>query len=283
MPIESVSDTARWVAAYRAMETERARGIIRDPYAARLAGDRGRQMAAEMPRSSDAAWSMAVRTAVIDEIVLDLTRGGKVDAVMNLAAGLDARPWRLDLPKTLRWFDVDLPAILQHKTHELRTERPRVAYEAIEADLRDAAIRHAVFSTVARDAERVLVMSEGLLVYLEPNTVAELAADLHAHAAFRWWVFDLISSQVARMVEKSWGERLERANAPFRFAPAEGTGFFTPFGWRETQFRSMMEEGRRLGRDMPKGWFWRTVARVAPADKREAMRRMSGIALLARE
>ena len=41
--IENISDTARWVAVYRAMETERPDAIFRDPFAARLAGDTGRR------------------------------------------------------------------------------------------------------------------------------------------------------------------------------------------------------------------------------------------------
>ncbi len=39
--IENVSDTALWVAVYRAMETARPDAIFRDPYAERLAGDKG--------------------------------------------------------------------------------------------------------------------------------------------------------------------------------------------------------------------------------------------------
>jgi len=111
MPIENVSDTARWVAAYRAMETRRRDAIFNDPFAERLAGERGARMAAGMPRKRDAASSMAIRTAVIDEIVRELAGG--VDLVVNLAAGLDARPWRLELPARLRWIDVDLPEILR--------------------------------------------------------------------------------------------------------------------------------------------------------------------------
>jgi len=122
MPIENVSDTARWVAAYRAMETRRRDAIFNDPFAERLAGERGARMAAGMPRKRDAASSMAIRTAVIDEIVRELAGG--VDLVVNLAAGLDARPWRLELPARLRWVDLDLPEILRYKT-EIVNDQPR--------------------------------------------------------------------------------------------------------------------------------------------------------------
>jgi len=47
-PISSVSDTARWVALYRAMESDRPDALFRDPYARRLAGAAG--AAAERPQ-----------------------------------------------------------------------------------------------------------------------------------------------------------------------------------------------------------------------------------------
>ena len=44
MAIENISDTARWVAVYRAMETARPDAIFSDPFADRLAAQRGREI-----------------------------------------------------------------------------------------------------------------------------------------------------------------------------------------------------------------------------------------------
>ena len=93
MAIEHVSDTARWVAVYRAMETERPDAIFKDPFARRLAGERGQAIVDEMKRGRSMAWAMIVRTAVFDEIILDVIRREKVDLVVNLAV---ARIVRLD-------------------------------------------------------------------------------------------------------------------------------------------------------------------------------------------
>ncbi|PYL21082.1 MAG: SAM-dependent methyltransferase, partial [Verrucomicrobia bacterium] len=43
-----MSDTARWVAVYRARETQRTDAVFRDPFARQLAGERGEQIAASM-------------------------------------------------------------------------------------------------------------------------------------------------------------------------------------------------------------------------------------------
>src|SRR6185437_14845508 len=97
-----VSDTALWVAVHRATESKRKDALFRDPYAERLAGERGRQIAGELEPGNGAAWSIITRTAVLDELILTAIRDG-ADTVLNLAAGLDTRPYRLSLPSSTRW------------------------------------------------------------------------------------------------------------------------------------------------------------------------------------
>src|SRR5947199_8992624 len=123
-PISSVSDTARWVAMYRAMESERPDALFRDPFARRLAGPAGEQILASMPQGRRWAWPMIVRTAVMDEIIMRVVRDEGLDTIVNLAAGLDARPYRLDLPPQLHWIDVDLGGIRSYTESPLPGVRP---------------------------------------------------------------------------------------------------------------------------------------------------------------
>src|SRR6266545_7419005 len=123
-PITHVSDTARWVAVYRAMESERPDALFRDPYARRLAGDAGEAIVRAMPQGRRWAWPMIVRTAVMDELILRAVARDGVDTVLNLAAGLDTRPYRLPLPGGLRWIEVDFPDMLAYKQEQLAGEKP---------------------------------------------------------------------------------------------------------------------------------------------------------------
>src|SRR5881392_979944 len=111
--IRNISDTARWVAVYRARETERPDAMFRDPFARALAGERGEQIA-QAQSVDDIAWSFVARTYLFDRFVTRLVQHG-VDLVVNLAAGLDTRPYRMELPAALRWVEVDLPEILDYK------------------------------------------------------------------------------------------------------------------------------------------------------------------------
>ena len=282
MPIESVSDTARWVAYYRAMETDRRDARFRDPYARRLAGSEGKRIVEEMPHGKAAAWAMVTRTVAFDEIILDVVRTRKADLVLDLAAGLDARPWRLPLPSSLLWVDIDLPAMLEYKTSIMGDVDAVCRYEAIPADLVSADERAAAFERAGREASAALVVTEGLLIYLTEEQVAALATELHRQRSFRWWLLDLASPRLLRLLEKNWGRTLEKGNASFQFAPPNGTAFFQRLGWREISYRSALEEAHRIGREMPMMWFWRLLSRLSPPEKRAEARRISGYVLLER-
>ena len=279
--IQHVSDTARWVALYRAMESERPDALFHDPYARRLAGERGERILASMKQGRTWAWPMIVRTAVMDELILRAIARDRVDTVLNLAAGLDTRPYRLPLGPALRWVEVDFPDVIAYKQQQLAGERPVCALEQIGADLTDAARRRAVFAQIGGTARHVLVVSEGLLIYLTSDQVGALARDLLAPRSFAWWLIDLASPGLLKMMSKTWG-RAVADNAPFQFAPPEGTRFFEPLGWREAEFRSTWDESLRLKRTMRLAWLWSLLGRLYPKRKREEFRRFSGIVLLAR-
>ena len=277
-PIRNVSDTALWVAVYRAMESERADAIFNDSFARRLAGEHGQAIVDAMPSGKSMSWPMVVRTAVMDEIVRRCMQQGAV-TVLNLAAGLDARPYRLPLPPSVRWLHVDLPDMVDYFRERMTGEIPHCELEFISADLRNADARRDVFSRAAAHGP-VLVITEGLLVYLEAEQVADLARDLHDVAHAKWWLTDLASPMLLKMLARRWQPKLEEGNAPFRFGPAEGTAFFAPFGWREAEFRSTWDESFRLKRTMSGAWLWKFLSRFQSPQKREAGRRMSGIVLL---
>lgn len=276
--IRNVSDTALWVAIYRAMESERRDAIFHDPYARRLGGARGEAIVREMPQGTAMSWPLVVRTAVMDEIVERCVREG-AKTVLNLAAGLDARPYRMDLPADLRWIHVDMPDMVAYFREQMAGETSRCQVEFVAADLRDSDVRRTLFANAAQQGP-TLVITEGLLVYLEADDVAALARDLHDVARARWWLSDLASPALLKQLEKTWSPQVRAGNAPFLFGPRENTAFFAPFGWRESEFRSHWDESLRLRRTMPFAWFWRMAMALTPARKREKLRRMSGMMLL---
>src|ERR1700691_2314789 len=98
-PVRNISDTARWVAYFRARETERPDALFRDPFAERLAGERGFSIANTLPDGKKHDWAWVARTYLFDQFLSREIQQG-AELVINLAAGLDARPYRMDLPAT---------------------------------------------------------------------------------------------------------------------------------------------------------------------------------------
>ena len=67
--LRNISDTARCAAMYRARETDRPDAVFRDPFARRLAGSRGQEIADSMPFSERQSWAWVARTYLFDEFI----------------------------------------------------------------------------------------------------------------------------------------------------------------------------------------------------------------------
>ena len=243
----NISDTARWAAYFRAQETKRPDAIFRDPYAERLCGQHGVDIANTLPDGNKHAWAWVTRTYLFDHFIGQELQQG-VDLVLNVAAGLDARPYRMNLPFSLQWIEVDLPGILTHKEEILAGEKPTCVLERIRLDLADTNARRALFANLNQRARKILVLTEGLLIYLSAEEVASLAKDLAAGANFQRWILDLSSPGLLKMMQKTTGKRLSEIGAPFKFAPAEGPVFFSSHGWEPLEVESMLKTATRFRR-----------------------------------
>jgi methyltransferase (TIGR00027 family) len=218
----------------------------------------------------------------MDELIMERVKQHGIDTVLNLAAGLDTRAWRLPLPASLRWFDVDLQPMTDYKAGLMRDVTPVCRYEAIGADLTDVAVRDALFSQIGAASTKMLVITEGLLIYLTQEEVESLAKAVHGMRSARWWITDIASPLLLQWMHKSWGKSVESGNAPFKFGPADSAAFFGKLGWREVRFLSQVDEARRLKREMRGMWLWRLMSLLMSPKRREAGRRMSAILLLER-
>jgi methyltransferase (TIGR00027 family) len=276
-PISNVSDTARWVAVYRAWESARPDALFHDPYADLLAGEHGRAIAAVMPSQAGNGWPLIARTKLVDDFVLAAIAGG-CNAVLNLAAGLDTRPYRLELPSSLEWIEADFPAMIEEKERVLGRAQPRCQLRRIKVDLTDAAARVAMLREAVASFTRVLVITEGLLVYLCDAEVRALAADLFAQANIQWWLLDIASPAIVKMMQQQMGAHL--ANAPMKFAPPNGVAFFEAIGWKVVDVRSIMRAAAKFRR-LP--WILSLFAMLPDPDPRKLeTARWSGVVELQR-
>ncbi len=262
-PVSHVSDTARWVAVYRAQETARRDALFNDPLAERLAGARGREIAAATPKAAATGWSLVTRTKLMDDLILDAIAQG-CDRVVNLAAGLDTRPYRLALPSSLTWVEADLPALLDEKERLLADQTPVCQLTRERVDLADADARAALLARAVPDGSKTLVLTEGLVVYLEEAQVAGLGRDLAARPGARWWMLDMMSPAIVKMIREQMGGR-HPARTLIKWGPANGVAFFEALGWRARDVKPIIRWATRYRRAP---WYFYPLMIFPDADPR---------------
>jgi methyltransferase (TIGR00027 family) len=278
--IRSISDTARWVAFHRASESERPDALFNDPFARRLAGERGELIARKLHQNQ---WAIAIRTLLFDTMLTELLARSPVDTIVNLAAGLDSRPYRLPLAAELRWKEFDLPAILDEKIDLLKSETPRCQLEVLRQDLSHNELRRAAFEQINSQTQCALVVTEGLLTYLKEEQVVMLSRDLLGEDHFRYWLIEVASPKVLEFVRRRFGKYLEEGNAPMHFAPADWRGFYTGLGWKVVEFRDFMTNALKYDRAPGMMKFFHNLGKLFPGWAAKNQRVWeSGVALLER-
>jgi methyltransferase (TIGR00027 family) len=197
----SVGATATMVAAARALASEDTNPIINDPFAAPLVravgidfftrvvdgqinpafeenvGENGK---GELQTETD---SLAVRTRFFDEFFANATAAGIGQAVI-LAAGLDARAYRLAWPSGSVVYEVDQPKVVAFKTETMAGlgAKPTAERRTVSIDLREdwpAALRDSGFD----DTKPAAWSAEGLLMYLPPEAQDRLFDHITALSA----------------------------------------------------------------------------------------------------
>ena len=216
-------------------------------FARRLAGEKGEQIANAIEFSRQNSWSFVARTLLFDQYIMQHVEQG-FDMIVNLAAGLDARAYRLKLPPRLKWIDVDLPAMTDYKNEILKSEKPKCDYLAIQLDLADRKARLGLFQQLNNECKKALVITEGLMMYLTAEQAAELSVDLANQNHFHRWVFDLQSPALLELAVEKMGSALIGSGAKFQFAPEEGEEFFEKYGWKHLESKSKLKTANVLNR-----------------------------------
>jgi methyltransferase (TIGR00027 family) len=261
--IRDTFDTARLTAYYRALESERPNAHFHDLHARLLAGEYGEQMAQSLSLGEGDQQSIVIRTCVYDEFIQRLIEQEGADTVINLAAGLDTRPYRLTLPASLRWFEVDLSPVLAYKEELLAGAQPTCILERVVLDVTNDEARKAFLTQISKDAKQVVVLTEGLLGYLTSARVAALATDLYEQPAIHWWITEFAGEQAHKRLETAWNEQVAE-QAQLCFAPPSGSAFFQLYGWCVAEYRPPLKEALRLQLPLRRRWLMRLLMHIIP-------------------
>jgi methyltransferase (TIGR00027 family) len=235
-----VSDTALMVAAARALEAEAPDGFVHDPFAARLAGERGMAMLRSMPHPEWMRFGIGIRSHFIDELLLQALASNPIATVLSVGCGLDTRPWRLALSPALRWIEVDFADMLDYKESRMSSETPRCRRERLAADVTDAAQRRAIYAA-AGDAP-ALMITEGLLMYLPAASVEAIAGESSRESGIAHWMADITTSAFAKAINMDTNRSIANLQAPDFLHGERILEVVRSHGWVESARRSYITD-----------------------------------------
>ena len=278
--IHDVSDTAMWIAAYRALESERPDAVFKDALARKLAGPRGFAMVSSTPYSDAMAFAMVARTTGIDRLVHSALEKG-VDTVINLGAGLDTRPYRMMLPSTLPWIEVDFPDTISYKNEVLKKDRPVCELRRTPCDLSHAEERRALFKKLGGESKNALVITEGVIGYLTNEQAAQLSEDLYSIPSFRYWIMDYSQGRLRKnRMSRKLKKKLQ--HAPLQFTDTQPLKFFGRHGWKVNENIHILDEADRIGRKLPMSLTLKVLFTLFPAKIRKLGNETYGYVMFAR-
>ncbi len=219
---------------------------------------------------------MIIRTSAIDRLIKEALIAG-VDTVLNLGAGLDTRPYRMKLPATLRWAELDFPHIVELKNTRLVDYKPVCQLERVGVDLLDRPARNKILARYARTSKCTLVITEGVLSYFSFHEVATLASELHAASPIHFWIQDFDNAGQRRL-PRGWAAKLKAA--PILFKLKNWFEFFEKYGWRSSHVITSLEESQRINRPYPLDFPFGLILRALPKEMRQKIQSLSGAVLM---
>lgn len=252
--------------------------MFKDPFARILVGDRSLSVEKMQSEASKwTQWTVVIRTYIIDQMIKDLI-SKNFTTFLNLGAGLDSRPYRMNLSAEVQWIEVDFPHVIEHKRVQLERFSPTCKLETIALDLSNRVSRQSLFEELASKYPKMVVLTEGVLPYLTQEQVSELSEDLIRHSSFKYWICEYISEKSYRYLKDP--KRMDALkNAPFQFYPEDWMGFFGKRGWHLVQSRFYTEISEELGRPTPMPKIFRIFEFVMGKKWAAPFKRMSGFLL----
>ncbi|MBA3773794.1 MAG: SAM-dependent methyltransferase [Ramlibacter sp.] len=233
--MQPVSLTAQWTAAIRAIESERPQdALFQDSLARHLAQPDGFSLL-DRRRGGGVKEFVIIRTRYFDDASLAAVDGSAgIRQLVLIAAGMDARAYRLNWPQNTRIFELDHAPLLEEKARRLDAIQasPKAARVPVPVDLVldwSQALLDAGFDRT----QPTLWLVEGLLFFLTQEQVQTvLGTCRRLSAAHSRMVVDMISASLLRSpLSQSFLASLRRDHMPWQFGTDEPEAFLASLGW----------------------------------------------------
>ncbi|MEW2313943.1 class I SAM-dependent methyltransferase [Streptomyces bauhiniae] len=248
--MHAVSYTAQWMAAARALESEREDALYVDPLARDLAEPKGFELIDRYVGGGLLPF-ISIRTRFLDDAIRDLLADGSIGQVVLIAAGMDTRAFRLDWPDDVDVYEVDHGPLITEKRRRLDAlgAKPDVRRHEVSADLTKEWLPD--LEAAGFDRTRpTLWVAEALTFFLTEEQAAGLLRLLaSASAPGSHLAFDILGRTLLRSpFSKPFLDRLAEDGTPWIFGTDEPEPFLEANGWEIESLKEPGQPGAGEGR-----------------------------------
>lgn len=135
--------------------------------------------------------------------------------------------------------------------------------------------RQELFARLGSETQRALIITEGVIGYLNNGEAETLARDLNAISSFRYWIMDFSQGYFRAGGHSSKLNNILK-NTPLKFSTADPLAFFERFGWITKEIIYILDEADRQGRRMPFMFPWSLLMKLFPGPLRRLANKTYG-------
>jgi O-methyltransferase involved in polyketide biosynthesis len=184
-------------------------------------------------------------------MIIEAVEGG-ITRIVNLGSGLDTRPYRLELDSDLDWIEADLAPVNAFKAEALHDQVPRCRLSRFDIDLTDKTQWQGFLDYLGASPKPSLILSEGVMMYLDDLTVGHIAHSLYQENYIKYWIIDYFSDLYRKIYQNSTLARNLKDAAPMRFHPNDWHRFFKDYGWDTEAISYLGMTAKTLNRPLPR-------------------------------
>jgi methyltransferase (TIGR00027 family) len=254
--------------ADRALESESAEPLFRDPLARALAGDAGMALHAALrtttwpPNAAGPSPEQSIMTRYFDDALLQAVRTSGIAQVVLLGGALDTRAFRLAWPEGLVLFEVEHPAVSERKEAVLRELEAKADCERriVRAELSGPWQRKLVAAGFATDRPSAILISAGL-VHLDLAVVTRIFRELRRVACVGSWIgVPLVGADTIGSVfmKPLLDKQAALGWPPWKFGVRDPEAFLGEHGW-DAECDVLGSPGSSYGR-----WRYGYIPRTNP-------------------
>lgn len=259
--MKKVSYTSQWTAAARAIEYGRSDALCQDPFAQYLATPTGFAYLKKYVAGGLQTF-VAIRTHYIDNAIRELVTNGHIRQIVIIAAGMDARAFRLDWPENAIIYEIDHPELLSEKQLLLDSisATPKTTRKTVGADL-SLSWLPLLYDAGFDEVQPTLWITEALLFFLTDPQVKTLLGTLASASAFKsWLVLDMLNENLLHnKMAKPFLDQLQADGIPWLFGTNDPQHYLQALAWQIRDIKQPGEEGAGMNR-----WPYQTIPLTVP-------------------